>query len=110
MKIKFLTVIFFLLSTSLTSHAQLWLIDPLEAIYPDINNLDNYNNKWKTDYEIGSIPTVHILFRIPKGQVYSVSIVRNNVELPSSVLNKLINVPVEQNTGLDSRTEQYLGL
>jgi hypothetical protein len=109
MKIKFLTVIFFLLSTGLVLHAQLWLVDPLEAIYPDVNSLDNYNNKWKSDYAIGSIPSVHILFRIPKGQVYSVSVVRNNVELPNSLLNKLIDVPVEQNTGLDSRTEQYLG-
>lgn len=61
----------------------------------------------ETDYEIGSIPTVHILFRIPKGQVYSVLVVRNNVELLSSVLNKLMDAPVEQNTGLDSCKEQY---
>ena len=33
----------FLMSISI--NAQLWLVDPLEAIYPDSNNLGNYTNR-----------------------------------------------------------------
>lgn len=105
---KFITVVLFFLITSLT-YGQLWLVDPLEPIYPDSNNLERYSNTWKADCAQSSVASVHILFKIPKGKAYTVSVSKNNDELPKSVLNKLIDVPVEQNTGLDSRTEQYLG-
>ena len=105
---KFITVVLFFLITSLT-YGQLWLVDPLEPIYPDSNNLESYNNKWKADYAQGSIASVHILFKIPKGKTYSVSVTKNGIEFPKYIVNELIDVPVEQNTGLDSRTEQYLG-
>lgn len=34
---------------------QLWLIDPLEAIYPDKNKLNDYSNSWETDTSVNGI-------------------------------------------------------
>ncbi len=108
MDIKSLFAAFLLLISGLTS-GQIWLVDPLEPIYPDVNNLENYGKNWKADYPQGAIASVHVLLRMPEASTYAVSVTKDGLELPKSVLSRLIDVPVEQNTGIDSRTEQYLG-
>ena len=89
--------------------AEIWLLDPLEAIYPDQNNLSKYGNKWSADYPQGSFADVHLLVKVPKGTKIALS-----ASLADRVYNdywsKLIAVPVEENTGLDSRTEQFKGI
>lgn len=94
----------FLISGSV--FAQLWLVDPLEAIYPDINNLGNYNKEWKADFPKGTNAEVHVLVKVPLGKTITIAASQNGKEL-INVWSQLADVPVEQNTGLDSRTEQF---
>jgi len=90
-----------------TCFAQLWMIDPLDAIYPDKNQLNNYTNRWKADFSKGTTADVHVLIKIPKGKTFTISASKDGEELGVDVWSQLIDVPVEQNTGLDSRTEQF---
>ncbi len=94
----------FLISCS--AYAQLWLVDPLEAIYPDVNNVVGYNNNWKADFPQGAYAEVHVLIKVSIGKTVTISASKNGKEL-LDVWSQLIDVPVEQNTGLDSRTEQF---
>ncbi|MCP3933562.1 MAG: DUF4091 domain-containing protein [Bacteroidetes bacterium] len=101
-------VLFFLLSASLNAQTKLWLVDPLEAIYPDVNNLSEYGNTWKMDFARGSVAEVHILINAPKGEDLTFAAYLSEKELPIKFWSRLIDVPVEQNTGLDSRTEAFI--
>lgn len=87
--------------------AQMWLVDPLEAIYPDVNNTDNYSSKLKQDVAQGVLAEAHILVKLPIGEIFTVTALKDG-KVVEKVWNELIPVPVEQNTGIDSRTEQYL--
>ena len=89
-------------------YAQLWLVDPLEAIYPDQNNITHASTTWEADFPIGTEADVHILLNIPKGTVFKLIAKKNGKPLDTNVWSELIDVPVEQNTGLDSRTEQFI--
>ena len=106
---KSLTSSLLLLLFALTANAQLWMVDPLEAIYPDVNQLSDYNNKWKGDFPQGAVADVHILVKVPKGESFTIAATENGKSLGIQVWNQLIDVPVEQNTGVDSRTEKYTG-
>jgi len=106
---RFLNIFLILIFSANYSFAQLWLVDPLEAIYPDKNQLESYHKKWKASYPRGAVADVHILVKIPIGETFSISALKNEKELGIGVWSELIDVPVEQNTGLDSRTEQYKG-
>ncbi|NNK76443.1 MAG: hypothetical protein HKP42_10325, partial [Maribacter sp.] len=88
-------------------NAQIWLVDPLEAIYPDQNDLSSFDNTWKADFPLGTEADVHVLLNIPIGSVFEIVAKKNGIPLNNIVWNELIDVPVEQNTGLDSRTEQF---
>ena len=109
MKSKFAIV--FLFFTSITIlNAQLWLVDPLEAIYPDLNQLKgHYSHKWEGHYPTGVLMEVNVLVKIPINESFTLSATKEGKVLDPEVWNQLIDVPVEQNTGLDSRTEQYKG-
>ncbi|NND79251.1 MAG: DUF4091 domain-containing protein [Maribacter sp.] len=89
-------------------NAQIWLVDPLEAIYPDQNDLSSFDNTWKADFPLGTEADVHVLLNIPIGSVFEIVAIKNGIPLNINVWNELIDVPVEQNTGLDSRTEQFI--
>ena len=99
----------FLFFVSYSLNAQLWLVDPLESIYPDANQLDNYTHTWKGDFPLGVPMDVHVLLKLPLGEDFTLSAVENGKELDINVWSQLVDVPVEQNTGLDSRTEQFMG-
>lgn len=92
---------------SQTILGQLWMVDPLEAIYPDTNDLSKFNKSWKSDFAQGSMADVHIMVNLPKGTTFTCSAIKDGQELEIALWSQLIDVPVEQNTGLDSRTEQY---
>ncbi len=97
-----------LLLISNAIYAQLWLVDPLDAIYPDINELSDYSSKWKADFPQGAAANVHVLIKIPKDKNFTISASKDGIVLNNKVWSRLIDVPVEQNTGLDSRTEQFI--
>ena len=108
MRLLFNFLIFFLIGN--TGFSQLWLVDPLEPIYPDKNQLRSYHHKWKADFPRGAVADVHVLVEIPLGKTFTVSATMNGQDLGNDVWSRLIDVPVEQNTGIDSRTEQYKGV
>ena len=85
----------------------LWLVDPLEAIYPDSNDVSSYNTTWGADFPANSFVDVHVLIRLPQEESFTVKGQVNGKLIPTSFWSVLIEVPVEENTGLDSRTEQF---
>ena len=87
--------------------AQLWLVDPLEPIYPDKNELKAYSTKLEIDIPHNGIAEAHILLKLPLGKSFTIT-ASTNGKLLENVWSALIDVPVEQNTGLDSRTEQFI--
>ena len=87
----------------------MWLVDPLEAIYPDTNELKSYGNSWSADFARGSFADMHIIVESPIGTELSIEVSDGGNNL-NDYLSELIAVPVEENTGLDSRTEQFKGV
>ena len=83
------------------------LVDPLVRIYPDENNLKSYSQKWWGDYPNGTIADVHLLLQVPRRESFTISATNEDDSLPYKYWSRLIPVPVEQNTGLDSRTEIF---
>lgn len=87
----------------------IWLVDPLEAIYPDINELKGYSTRWSADFSQGSFAEVHLLIKAPKNSKFSLTALAESQQF-DEYWSELIAVPVEENTGLDSRTEQFKGI
>ncbi len=106
--LKSLATLFLLFFVVTTTFAQLWIVDPLEAIYPDVNDISNYKNKWKGDFPLGVIADAHVLIKMPTGTSFKIMALLDEKSLDSNCLSRLLDVPVEQNTGLDSRTEQFI--
>ena len=77
--------------------------DELTPIYPD-RPVAGEPAQWETDVPREGIAETHVLISgIPEGAVLS-------VEAPDDVrVFRLVAVPVEENTGLDSRTERFTG-
>ncbi len=90
-------------------NGQVWLVDPLEPIYPDVNDVGKYGKKWAGDYPLGAVADVHVLVKLKPGETFTVSAMMEGSLLSHEFWSKLIDVPVEQNTGVDSRTEQFIG-
>lgn len=110
MKLLRLTIVLFFVSNmSLAQKAAIWLVDPLESIYPDLNELSEYGSTWTSDYAKGSLADVHVVVKADSGTVIKLSAVLDGHEL-NTYWSELIAVPVEENTGLDSRTEQFKGI
>ena len=86
--------------------AQVWLVDPLQPIFPDSNDLSNYSANWTTELPSGTVADVHLVAELQLGNEYKISALLNGNGFKSNFY-ELIDVPVEQNTGLDSRTEIY---
>ncbi len=104
-------LVFLLLSGFITSLAcaqiDLKLVDPLEAIYPDKNDLNRYSARWRGLYPTGSFAEVHVVIEALTDQAFDFTATINGDELPLNYWSELVEVPVEQNTGLDSRTEVF---
>ncbi|MDN5213644.1 DUF4091 domain-containing protein [Fulvivirgaceae bacterium BMA12] len=104
-----LTTLLLVVSSGLLAQVKLWLVDPLEAIYPDTNLLSDYGDSWSAGFPQGTVVDVHIVLRLPVGEPFTFSAINDGKSLPLNCWSKLIDVPVEQNTGLDSRTEAFKG-
>jgi hypothetical protein len=92
-------------------HAQqkLWLVDPLEPVFPDSNNVAPCTTRYEGDFPSGTSADVHLLLKVHPGDSLSFSATLLGKVVPVGCWSTLIDVPVEQNTGLDSRTEMFTG-
>jgi len=88
---------------------RMWLVDPLEPVYPDSNTLEKYGTRYEADFPKGTCADVHLLLRAAPGDSFTVGAELGGASLPPGYWSRLIDVPVEQNTGLDSRTEAFTG-
>ena len=84
-----------------------WLVDPLEAIYPDKGSAEK-SFRYKADFPVGSPIDLHLIISEATGEQITISAHLDGSELPVQYWSRLIDIPVEQNTGLDSRTEQFI--
>ncbi len=104
-------IVLLLLTAMLVRYAgaqpKLLLTDPLEPLFPDSNHLAGYSNQYAIDFPAGTIADVHLLLQAGTGETCTITASLNGKELPLAYWSKLVAVPVEQNTGLDSRTERY---
>ncbi len=106
----YVVVLIFFADFSGRAQGRLFLTDPLEPIFPDSNDLSNYSNQYTLDFPAGTVADVHLLVDAPAGSTFSVTAFVKGKALPLSCWSTLLDVPVEQNTGLDSRTEIYKGI
>jgi hypothetical protein len=97
----------FLASALLRAQPALKLVDPLEPVFPDSNRLGRYGSVYEADFPSGTVADVHVILEVSAGQSFSISASLNGSRLPAGCWSRLLDVPVEQNTGLDSRTELY---
>ena len=96
-----------LAAASLYGQPSLRLVDPLEPVYPDSNSLPGYISEIEMYFPLGTGADVHALIDAPAGVSFSISGTIDGREIPPGWWSRLIDVPVEQNTGLDSRTEIF---
>ena len=109
MNIKSIALIIIFTISSLVTNAQFeaGLLNPLEAVYPDSNNV-KFKNTFTTNIVKNTPAEVHILIKSEIGNLISFSTQSDKIKNVNwSVIEP---VPVEQNTGIDSRTEQFLGV
>ena len=102
----FLSVIILINSTSLFSQFDTGIISTLEAAYPDKNNIKlkktfSYHIPQNSDFE------ALILIKSKTNKKFTFNLVSKT--LKNINYSIIIPVPVEENTGVDSRTEQFLG-
>ena len=109
MNIKSITLIVFFTISSLLANAQFeaGLLNTLEAVYPDSNNV-KLKNTFTTNIAKNTAAEVHILVKSEIGNLIYFSTQSKNISNVN--LSVIEPVPVEQNTGIDSRTEQFLGV
>ena len=102
----FLSVIILINSTSLFSQFETGIISTLEAAYPDKNNIKlkktfSYHIPQNSDFE------ALILIKSKTNKKFTFNSVSKTLKnINYSIITP---VPVEENTGVDSRTEQFLG-
>jgi hypothetical protein len=107
---RFLTfsLFFVIYASTILAQNKFVLIDPLQPIFPDSNQVSAYSTRYALDFPKGTVADVHLLLQVPIGETVSVTAIYQNKVLPVAYWSRLVDVPVEQNTGIDSRTEQYL--
>ena len=101
------TVTLVLLAGSVQAQPLLKLVDPLEPLYPDSNNTQRFDGVHQADFPSGTVADVHLLLAVTPGDSFTLSAVIGGTPLPITSWSRLVDVPVEQNTGLDSRTEAF---
>ena len=102
----FLTIIILVNTSNLFSQYKAGIISTLQATYPDKNNL-KFKNTFSYDIPQNSDFEALILIRSEHNKTFTFnSISKNLTNINYSIIKA---VPVEENTGVDSRTEQFLG-
>ena len=102
----FLTIIILVNTSNLFSQYKAGIISTLQATYPDKNNL-KFNKIFSYDVPQNSDFEALILIRSEHNKTFTFnSISKNLTNINYSIIKA---VPVEENTGVDSRTEQFLG-
>ena len=102
----FLNIIILINTSNLFSQYKAGIISTLQATYPDKNNL-KFNNTFSYDIPQNSDFEALILIRSEHNKTFTFnSISKNLTNINYSIIKA---VPVEENTGVDSRTEQFLG-
>ena len=102
----FLNVFILINSTNLFSQFDSGIISTLEAAYPDKNNIKlkktfSYNIPQNSDFE------ALILIKSKTNKKFTFNLISKRLKnINYSIIKP---VPVEENTGVDSRTEQFLG-
>ena len=102
----FLNVFILINSASLFSQFDSGIISTLEAAYPDKNNIKlkktfSYNIPQNSDFE------ALILIKSKTNKKFTFNLISKRLKnINYSIIKP---VPVEENTGIDSRTEQFLG-
>ena len=102
----FLNVFILINSASLFSQFDSGIISTLEAAYPDKNNIKlkktfSYNIPQNSDFE------ALILIKSKTNKKFTFNLISKTLKNINYSIVK--PVPVEENTGVDSRTEQFLG-
>ena len=101
-----LFILIFLNSKELFCQFEAGIISTLEATYPDKNNIKfkqtfSYNIPQNSDFE------ALILIKSKSNKTLTFNTISKNL---NNITYSIIKpVPVEENTGVDSRTEQFLG-
>ena len=101
-----LLILIFFYSKNLYCQFEAGIISTLEATYPDKNNIKfkqtfSYNVPQNADFE------ALILIKSKSNKTFTINSKSKNLNnINYSVIKP---VPVEENTGVDSRTEQFLG-
>ena len=106
MNIKIIPILSLCILSCFTNYAQFkaGLLNSLQEVYPDHNNLE-FKKSFRTDIATNSYAEVHIIIESSIGNKISIDTKSKNI---SSINLEIIEpVPVEENTGLDSRTEQF---
>ena len=102
----FLNIIILVNTSNLFSQYKAGIISTLQATYPDKNNL-KFNNTFSYDIPQNSDFEALILISSEHNKTFTFnSISKNLTNINYSIIKA---VPVEENTGVDSRTEQFLG-
>ena len=83
------------------------LVDPLEPVFPDSNDVRRWGQHSEADFPSGTPADVLVLLTVSPGESFSVSAVLSGIQLPPGCWSRLLDVPVEQNTGLEGRTEAF---
>ena len=102
----FLNVIILINSPSLFSQFETGIISTLEAAYPDKNNI---KLKKTFSYHIPQNSDFEALILIKSKKNKKITFNSKSKTLKNINYSIIKPVPVEENTGLDSRTEQFLG-
>ena len=102
----FLNVIILINSQSLFSQFETGIISTLEAAYPDKNNI---KLKKTFSYHIPQNSDFEALILIKSKKNKKLTFNSKSKTLKNINYSIIKPVPVEENTGLDSRTEQFLG-
>ena len=104
MKNIFKTILFFFSAISIAQDVGFSNI--LEAVYPDKNNLKFYKN-YSIDSPKNTIYNINLVVKCELNSVIKVDYKSDSFN--EIIFSEVLDVPVEQNTGLDSRTERFKG-
>ena len=104
MKNIFKTILFFFSAISIAQDVGFSNI--LDEVYPDKNNLKFYKN-YSIDSPKNTIYNINLVVKCELNSVIKVDYKSDSFN--EIIFSEVLDVPVEQNTGLDSRTERFKG-